>query len=79
MRANENIVPCVVFAFDRPDKLERVLSALKTQDIDRLIVFVDGPRDDADVELVERSSTIGNDVDWVDKELYFEGQNRGAF
>jgi len=77
MCANENIVPCALFAFNRPDKLERVLLALKPQDIDRLIVFVDGPRDDADVELVERCRTIAKGVDWVDKELYLGEQNRG--
>lgn len=77
MRTNENIVPCVIFVFNRPDKLEQVLSALKTQDIDRLIVFVDGPRDHADVQLVERCMTIATNVGWVDKELHFEEQNRG--
>jgi len=69
--------PVVLFAFNRPDKLERVLAALKTQDIERLIVFVDGPRDDADVELVERCRAIARDVDWVDKKLHFGEQNRG--
>lgn len=77
MHANANIVPCAVFAFNRPDKLERVLAALRTQDIDRLIVFVDGPRDDADVELVERCRATARDVDWVDKELHLREQNRG--
>ena len=77
MPANENVIPCAVFAFNRPDKLERVLAALKTQDIDRLIVFVDGPRDDADIELVEQCRAIARGVDWVDKELHFGEQNRG--
>ncbi len=69
--------PVVLFAFNRPDKLERVLAALKTQDIEHLIVFVDGPRDDANVELVEQCRAIARDVDWVDKELHFGEQNRG--
>ncbi len=73
----QDLVPCVVFAFNRPDKLQRVLAAMKTQDIDRLIVFVDGPRDDADVELVERCRTIAREVDWVDRQLHFGEQNRG--
>jgi len=77
MCTNENTVPCVVFAFNRPDKLQRVLSALRTQDIDRLIVFVDGPRDDVDVDLVEQCRAIARGVDWVDKELHFGEQNRG--
>ncbi len=69
--------PCVVFAFNRPDKLQSVFSALKTQDIKCLIVFVDGPRDDADVNLVKKCITIARNVDWVDKELHFSEHNRG--
>lgn len=72
-----HMVPCVVFAFNRPGRLQRILSALKTQDIERLIVFVDGPRGDPDVELVERCRAIAKGVEWVDKELYFGEQNRG--
>lgn len=70
-------MPCIVFAFNRPDKLERVLMALKTQDIARLIVFVDGPRDHADVKLVEQCKTIAKNVDWIDAELYFKEKNYG--
>ncbi len=77
MPRDSSVVPCVVFAFNRPDNLETVLAALRAQDIDRLIVFVDGSRDDADVELVERSRAIAKDVDWVDRELHFRDQNRG--
>jgi hypothetical protein len=75
--ANRDITPCVVFAFNRPDKLQRVLSALKTQDVDRLIVFVDGPRSDAEVGLVEKCKAIAKEVNWVEKELHFAEQNRG--
>lgn len=49
---------------------------LKTQDIERLIVFVDGLREDVDVELVERRRASTSGVDWVDKELHLGGQNR---
>lgn len=72
-----NILPCAVFAFNRAEKLEQVLAALRDQDIDRLIIFVDGPRDDADIKLVERCRAVAKGVDWVDKELYFGEQNRG--
>lgn len=70
-------VPCVVFAFNRPDKLQRILSALKSQDIERLILFVDGPRDERDVDPVEECKRIAEAVNWVDKELHFRDQNRG--
>lgn len=79
MTGSSNIVPCVVFAFNRPDKLQQVLDALKTQerDIDRLIVFVDGPRDDRDVELVEQCKAIAREVNWIDRELHFRERNHG--
>ena len=77
MPSDAGIVPCVVFAYKRPNKMERILAALQTQDIDRLIVFVDGPREDVDIGLVEKSRSIAEDVDWVETELYFGEQNRG--
>jgi len=77
MPSDAGIVPCVVFAYKRPNKTERVLAALKTQEIDRLVVFVDGPREDVDVGLVEKTRAIAEDVDWVETELHFGEQNRG--
>lgn len=77
MSIDRTAVPCVVFAFNRPDKLQLILEALRTQNIDRLIVFVDGPRNDAEAELVEQCKAIAREVNWVDKELHFAEQNRG--
>jgi hypothetical protein len=50
---------------------------LKTQNIDGLIIFVDGPRNEADVSPVEKCKAIAREVNWVDKELHFAEQNRG--
>ena len=69
--------PCVIFAFNRPDKLTRVLRALKEQDVERLILFVDGPRNDTDFKQVEQCRTIASEVDWVEKELQFWEENHG--
>jgi hypothetical protein len=77
MSNHRDMTPCVVFAFNRPDKLQRILSALKTQEIERLIVFVDGPRDSRDIQLVEQCKTVAGAVDWVGKELFFAEQNAG--
>lgn len=77
MRVDSSLVPCAVFAFNRPEKLKRVLAALRTQDIDHLIVFVDGPRDGADVGLVQQCRNIAREVDWVEKELHFREHNYG--
>ena len=70
-------IPCVVFAFNRPDKLQRILEALRPQNIDRLIVFVDGPRNDREALSVEHCRAIARSVDWVDKELVLREHNRG--
>jgi hypothetical protein len=72
-----DIVPCVVLAFNRPDKLQRILEALRPQNLDRLIVFVDGPRNEKDAEPVEQCRAIARNVDWVDKELVLRDHNRG--
>ena len=72
-----NKVPCVVFAFNRPDKLKRIFNALKRQDIERLIVFIDGSRNDDDVELVEKCQALAKDIDWVEKDLNFKERNYG--
>lgn len=77
MPIDRTAVPCAVFAFNRPDKLQLILEALRTQNIDRLILFVDGPRNDADVGLVEQCKAIAKEVNWVDKELHFAERNRG--
>jgi len=70
-------VPCVVFAFNRPEKLVRVLTALQQQNIDSLVVFVDGPRHDADVPSVRLCKAIAEHVDWTNTELHFGEQNQG--
>ena len=69
--------PCVIFAFNRPDKLTRVLRALKKQDVERLILFVDGSRNDTDFKQVEQCRAIASEVDWVAKELHFWEENHG--
>jgi glycosyltransferase involved in cell wall biosynthesis len=73
----KDTVPCVVFAFNRPAKLTRVLNALKEQDIDRLIVFVDGPRHENDLLSVEACRALARNVGWVEKELYLWDENHG--
>lgn len=73
----ENTIPCVVFAFNRPDKLMRVLSALRNQGSERLFLFVDGPRNAADENLVEECRSIARSVDWAEKELFLWEENRG--
>ena len=72
-------LPCVVFAFNRPRKLNRVLKSLKNQHLDQLILFVDGPRNNKDERLVEKCRIIGQKIDWVKTELHYWPENRGLF
>ena len=51
------LAPLIVFAFNRPDTLQNTLSSLRRNDLAKdteLFVFVDGPRNDSDVEKIER-------------------------
>jgi len=73
----KGIIPCVVFGFNRPAKLARVFNALQKQDVDRLIAFVDGPRNESDLQRVEACRTQVRNVKWVEKEQYFWDENRG--
>jgi hypothetical protein len=70
-------LPVVVFAFNRPRKLSRILQALRTQSIDRLIIFVDGPRNIADHPQVEACRRLARSVDWAPSENHFWENNHG--
>ncbi len=72
-------IPVILFAFNRPDKLERVLEALKPQGVEHLIIFVDGPRNEADMEQVEQCRGIAKQVNWAKTELCFGKENRGSY
>lgn len=61
----KNLAPIVVFAFNRPDVLKTTLDSLKdnllAKDSD-LYIFIDGPRNDDDVEKIEKVFDICNQV-----------------
>lgn len=70
-------LPCVVFAFNRPDKLRRVLDALRPQGIKRLVIFVDGPRKPEELAQVEACRELARKVDWSNTALHLWEENRG--
>jgi len=70
-------IPCVIFGFNRPDFLEQVLDSLKRQNISKLIIFIDGPRDKSDINLVEQSCEVAHRVDWTETEFVFKQENGG--
>jgi hypothetical protein len=55
----KELLPVVIFAFNRPQKLRRVLEALRTQSIEQMVIFIDGPRQPGDLPLVEWEENRG--------------------
>lgn len=70
-------VPCVLFAYNRPDKLTQIVSAIKSQNADHVIVFVDAPKNDRDDRLVEECKKIAKEIDWVGVDCIFKDRNEG--
>jgi len=70
-------VPCVLFAYNRPDMFARVVSAIKTQIVDHVIVFIDGPKNDAAVGPVEECKRIARGIDWTGVDYFFKDRNEG--
>ncbi|MCX7591680.1 MAG: glycosyltransferase, partial [Kiritimatiellae bacterium] len=73
-----NMIPCVVFAYNRPRHFQRVLDALRTQGVGHLIVFVDGASNDRDLLGVEACRKVARAVDWIRPELHFDDENHGV-
>ena len=73
----KNVVPCVLFAYNRPDKFARVVSAMRTQNVDHIIVFIDGPRDRSTAGKVKECRRIAKGIDWVSVDYVFKERNEG--
>lgn len=56
----------VVFAYRRPEQLERTLECLRGCGVEQLYVFSDGPGDASAVEDVERVREVVSSLDWID-------------
>jgi hypothetical protein len=69
------MIPLIIFAFNRPDKLRRVIAAVKqqTQKPDVVIGIVDGPRNDDDVNKIRRCclemETVADEIITSDRNL----------
>ncbi len=72
-------IPVVVFGFKRPDKLARILSALRgqTEAAPRLLIFIDGPRRADDLPGVEACRALARGVDFAPTELHLWEENHG--
>jgi glycosyltransferase involved in cell wall biosynthesis len=70
-------VPCVLFAFNRPETFAQVVSAVRTQDVDHILVFIDGPRNERDLKGVEECKSIAKGIDWVGVDYIIKEKNEG--
>jgi hypothetical protein len=77
IRSMHDTIPCVLFAYNRPDKFAQIVSAVKTQNVDHIIVFIDGPKNNAAVKLVEECKKIARGIDWIDVDYFFKEKNEG--
>lgn len=67
----------MLFPYSRPDKFIQVVSALKTQSVDHVIVFIDGPKDDTVAGRVEECKAIARGIDWATVDCFFKDKNEG--
>lgn len=69
--------PVVLFVFNRDRQLRRTLDCLKANDVKKLIVFADGPRNHDDLAGIEKVRTLINEIDWVDVDKHYQKKNKG--
>jgi glycosyltransferase involved in cell wall biosynthesis len=70
-------IPCVIFAYNRPDKLKRLLKALELQGIEKLIVFIDGAKNVSDIGSVNACKRLVDEIKWVKTEHHYNEKNCG--
>ncbi|GAB3945810.1 hypothetical protein GCM10028805_15510 [Spirosoma harenae] len=71
------VVPVVVFAYNRVDLLRQLLICLKNENVPLLYIFSDGPKNHIDESNVEKVRSELNKIDWCDKVIYQQDINIG--
>ena len=76
----KRMVPLVFFAFNRPDKAERVLAAVREQTVrpGKILVFSDGPRNAGDEPKVEAVRRLIRAIDWAEVVVRERERNFGC-
>ncbi len=69
--------PVALFVFNRYKDLPKTLEGLKGNSIEKLYVFSDGPRNQADKVLIDKVRRIIREIDWVDIEIVEYQANQG--
>lgn len=70
-------IPVVLFVYNRPEHTLKVLEALKENNIEKLYVFSDGPKLEADLPKVKKVREIVSNINWCEVEYEFAEKNRG--
>jgi hypothetical protein len=67
----DHIPPIILFVFNRPDKVERLLNALQLQTVrpQRLIIFIDAPRHESDKAAVQEVRNLVRSIKWTATEI----------
>jgi len=72
------ITPLILLMYDRPDKVSRMIGALREFRPDPLFVFSDGPKESRDALAVEQCVDLIYDrVDWTKPRLIRREYNLG--
>ena len=61
-----NEIPVALFAYRRPDTLQRTLECFRADGVPLLYIFSDGPRDARDADDVRRVRALIRSIDWCE-------------
>lgn len=70
-------IPCVIFAYSRPDELRQTLGSLRENAIPKLYAFSDGPRTSSSEKRVLEVRKILHEIDWCETILVERDVNFG--
>jgi len=72
----ENI-PIALFAYKRPDHLIKTLDGLKRNNVPIIYAFIDGPKNDSEIEAINEVYNIINSINWTTTKIFKSETNLG--
>lgn len=73
----KNTIPIIIFAYDRPDHLTRLLACLRLDQVPLVYAFSDGPRSPDNLQSVNKVRSILKSVDWCEIHIVERERNLG--
>ena len=71
------MIPMALFAYNRSENLQRTLDCLKSNKINLLYIFSDGPKNEIDEEKIKEVRKMLDKIDWVKTEKFYQEKNIG--